>query len=559
MTLSLRGRDAGLEWDSRGCAGGVAPAHGGCAPSPRGDECPDSGGIHCVGSRGRSTQLILQSKGVDMATEVRSAGSAEGPNLRRELHLWEAVGISLALMAPSMAANINPQGTASTIGRAVPLAFALATIGVLLIAWTFVRLTQRFNHAGSVYGFVGASLGPRAGVVSGWALMGTYTFYGVVTATAAGIFGADFLDGLGVWTNQPAWAPFGAVALAGVWALAASNIREGTRVLLVIEATTVALILIVSVIIFVRLATGTAPNGNSLDFLVFTVPQGTGTSAVFLGVVFGFLSFAGFEAAATLGEEAQEPRRDIPRAILGVAIFGGLYYVFVTAIEVMGFGTDARGVENFIASDSLLGDLGSQFVAGWVGELITIGAAISAFGCALACIVGATRLLYALSRDEVGPAPLGTVSSRSGVPVRSTAVVAIAVYVIIILGWAVFGVAPFDLFVASGTIGTLILLLVYALATIGAAKLLFFSGEQRVAAWEVVVPFLALLVIGYTLLRNVYPYPTDAAAWYPIIAALWVVVGVLVTFVRYTATRRAGERLMTEEGLAPSPGHRTEA
>ena len=248
-----------------------------------------------------------------------------------------------------MAANINPQGTAGSVGRAVPLAFALATIGVLLIAWTFVRLTQRFNHAGSVYGFVGATLGPRAGVISGWALMGTYTFYGVVTSMAAGIFGAEFLDALGIWTNQPGWAPFvvGAIALAGVWALAASNIRGGTRVLLVIEGTTVALILIVSVIILIRLATGTAPNGNTLDFSVFSVPGGTGTSAVFLGVVFGFLSFAGFEAAATLGEEAQEPRRDIPRAILGVAIFGGLYFVFVTAVEVMGFGTDARGRRGF--------------------------------------------------------------------------------------------------------------------------------------------------------------------------------------------------------------------
>ena len=496
-----------------------------------------------------------------MTTEARDSGSTDSPHLRRELRLWEAVGISLALMAPSMAANINPQGTADTgVGRAVPLAFALATIGVLLIAWTFVRLTQRFNHAGSVYGFVGATLGPRAGVISGWALMGTYTFYGVVTATAAGIFGADFLDALGIWTNQPGWAPFmvGAIALAGVWALAASNIREGTRVLLVIEGTTVALILIVSVVILIRLATGTAPNGNTLDFSVFSVPDGTGTSALFLGVVFGFLSFAGFEAAATLGAEAQEPRRDIPRAILGVAIFGGLYYVFVTAVEVMAFGTDARGIENFIGSGSLLGDLGSLFVAGWVGELITIGAAISAFGCTLACIVGATRMLYALSRDEVGPAALGAVSPRSGVPARSTATVAIGAYVIIALGWLVFGIAPFDLFVAAGTIGTLILLLVYALATIGAAKLLFLSGERQVAAWEVVVPFLALVVIGYTLLRNVYPYPTDAAAWYPIIATLWVISGILLTFVRYAATERAGERLMAEEGLAAETGSRTE-
>jgi amino acid transporter len=496
-----------------------------------------------------------------MSAEVRNTEGTESPHLRRELHLWEAVGISLALMAPSMAANINPQGTAGTVGRAVPLAFALATIGVLLIAWTFVRLTQRFNHAGSVYGFVGATLGPRAGVISGWALMGTYTFYSVVTATAAGIFGADFLKALGIWTHQPGWAPFvvGAIALAGVWALAASNIREGTRVLLGIEGTTVALILIVSVVILIKLATGTAPNGNTLDFSVFSIPSGTGASAVFLGVVFGFLSFAGFEAAATLGEEAQEPRRDIPRAILGVAIFGGLYFIFVTAIEVMGFGADKKGIENFIGSGSLLGDLGSQFVAGWVGELITIGAAVSAFGCALACIVGAARLLYALSRDEVGPAALGTISSRSGVPGRATAAVVVTAYVIIALGWFVFGVAPFDLFVATATIGTLILLLVYALATIGAAKLLFFSGERQVAAWEIVVPFLALLLIGYTFLRNVYPYPTEAAKWYPIIAAVWVVVGILITFVRYAATQRVGERLMAEGGLAAGTGSRTEA
>ena len=84
--------------------------------------------------------------------------SISGAGLRRELSVWEAIGLSLALMAPSMAANINPQGTAGTVGRAVPLAFALATIGVLLIAYTFVRLSQRFHHAGSVYGFVGESL-----------------------------------------------------------------------------------------------------------------------------------------------------------------------------------------------------------------------------------------------------------------------------------------------------------------------------------------------------------------------------------------------------------------
>ena len=72
------------------------------------------------------------------------------PKFIKNLSVWEAIGISVALMAPSMAANINPQGTAGVVGRAVPVAFALATIGVLLIAYGFVRLCQNFHHAGSV-------------------------------------------------------------------------------------------------------------------------------------------------------------------------------------------------------------------------------------------------------------------------------------------------------------------------------------------------------------------------------------------------------------------------
>lgn len=95
--------------------------------------------------------------------------------------------------------------------------------------------------------------------------------------------------------------------LVGAWALAASNIREGTRVLLVTEVTTDALIPIVSVVVLARLSTCAAPNDNGLDFSVFTVPTGTGVSAMFLGVVFGFLSFTGFEAAATLGEVLADP------------------------------------------------------------------------------------------------------------------------------------------------------------------------------------------------------------------------------------------------------------
>src|SRR6201981_159004 len=120
-----------------------------------------------------------------MSTTPAQKTAAE-PGLKRSVNVWQALGLSLALMAPSMAANINPQGAAIGAGRAVPLAFLIAAVGVLFVAYTFARLCQYYRHSGSVYAFVGATLGPRTGVVAGWGLAGTYVFYAVTTAGGGG-------------------------------------------------------------------------------------------------------------------------------------------------------------------------------------------------------------------------------------------------------------------------------------------------------------------------------------------------------------------------------------
>ncbi len=487
------------------------------------------------------------------ATEQLVAGQ---PKLRRNLSVWEAIGISLALMAPSMAASINPQGTATTVGRAVPVAFALAFVGVLLVAYTFVRLTQRFHHSGSVYGFVGATLGPSAGVISGWALTGTYTFYGVTTAMAGGRFASNFLNALGIWHNPPTWSGFliGAIGMLVVWYIAITPARGGTRLLLAAEAITVLLILIVIAIVFAKLLGHSGPGKLGVSGQIFSLPSGTPLTTVFLGVVFGFLSFAGFEAAATLGEETVEPRRDIPRAILGVAIFGGIYFFVVTAVEVMGFGTSAKGVTAFINSTSLIGDLGTAYVSSWLGNVITAGAMISAFSCALACTVGAARLVYAMGRDGILPAGLSRVSQQRRTPVASSAAVVLAVYVVVAFTWFILRGDPFTLFLESATIGTLILLVVYILATIGMVRLIFFSGQTQVRRWEIAIPVLGIIVLGYTLFRNIWPLPSGVAWWGPAVAIAWFVIGIVWVLARPAATRKAGELLLKADGLTAAKG-----
>jgi amino acid transporter len=478
--------------------------------------------------------------------------SPQGSGLRRSLSVWQAIGLSIALMAPSMAANINPQASAATAGRAVPLAFLIAAVGVLLVAYVFVRLCQYYHHSGSVYAFVGATLGPRAGVVAGWGLLGTYTFYAVVTSSAAGIFGTAFLQAVGAWPHPPSWAPFVlvGVALALTLLFAVSPARRGTNVLLSVEGATVAVILIVTVVVLVRLLAGTAPGGHHFTLSVFEVPPGTSISPLFLAVVFGFLSFAGFEAASTLGEEATRPTRDIPRAILGTAVFGGIYFVIVTAVEMMGFGADKAGVAAFANSPSLLGNLGTTYVGAWVGDAITLGTTVSAFGCCLASTVGASRLMYALARDAAGVRGLGR-ASRSGAPAAATVLITAFSVAIIVIYVAAFHATAENSFAWSGTIGTLILLVAYVLATIGCMILVFVRRRLPVPAWQAVIPLAALVVLGYTLYRNVIPYPPSGPGhWFPIVSGGWLIAAVIAVVVEPGFARRLGAALTASEGVA---------
>src|SRR5438309_11686110 len=148
------------------------------------------------------------------ASEDRSRGS-----LRRELRFWEAVAISIGIMAPTAAMALNGTVPASLVGRAVPLAFLFAAIAIALISYSFVRLTSFFNHAGSTYALAGVTLGPRAGFFAGWALLATYSCFICANIAEIGLFGTSFLDGAGIWSS-PEWIVISLVAVALVWLLA---------------------------------------------------------------------------------------------------------------------------------------------------------------------------------------------------------------------------------------------------------------------------------------------------------------------------------------------------
>src|SRR4029079_10141440 len=137
--------------------------------------------------------------------------------LRRELRFWEAIALSIGIMAPTAAMALNGTAVAARVGISVPLVFLLALVGVSLVMWGFVRLSRQFSHAGSVYAFSGLTLGPHAGFFAGWALLGTYFAFTVGSSAQVGVFFGQFRDGIGAMSNVDwFWISMVAVLLVGL-------------------------------------------------------------------------------------------------------------------------------------------------------------------------------------------------------------------------------------------------------------------------------------------------------------------------------------------------------
>ena len=98
--------------------------------------------------------------------------------------------------------------------------------------------------------------------------------------------------------------------------------------------------------------------------------SGTTIGAIAFASVFGLLSFGGFEGAAALGEETNNPRRNIPLAIAVAVGFCGVFYTIVMLAQSLGFGINGAGVKAFSTSSAPLGDLSKQYVGSWMQDVI---------------------------------------------------------------------------------------------------------------------------------------------------------------------------------------------
>jgi amino acid transporter len=458
------------------------------------------------------------------SAKPRSEEPARRPGLRRELRFVETASVSIGVMAPTLAMSVTGVAAATALGRAAPLAFAVAALGVGLVAYGFVRLAGEFSHAGSVYAFVGNTLGPRPGFLAGWALLGTYLVFPPVSIMGVAIFGRAFLSTTGLASDAD-WYPIALAAWVVIWVLAARGVRPTTRSVLAFEVVSVCLILVLMGAIFWRLAAGTAPGGQTLSGDVFVLPPGVGISTLALAAVAGFLAFAGFESAGSLGEESLVPTRMIPRAIITAVAFGAVFYVACIVAQTLGFGTDAAGVSAFQHSQAPLGELAERYVGTTLAALLDVGAVLSALGAGLGGVTVAARMMFAFGRDGLASRRLSGVSTATGVPQRALAL-EMLIGLALLTAFRLAGTSALNVFFYLATIGTLSLLVMYVLTNVAAARHLGWRSP-----WQVVAPAGGVLIAGFVLYHNVWPVPPAPYEFFPYLVAGWLAAGLVITAV----------------------------
>ncbi|MFX4301096.1 APC family permease [Alicyclobacillus tolerans] len=458
------------------------------------------------------------------------------PLHKNGLSLLETMAISVAIMAPTAAMALNGSLAASIAGVSVPLTFLLAMVTIGLVAFAFVQFNRHFSSSGSVYAFTTASLGPRAGFLSGWALLLTYLAFTGASGAEVGAFLQSFL---GILNMHISWVPLAVVATLLIWLLAFLEVRISARVMLVFEGISMLLILILTVVIL-----GRGGAAGHLSALPFTL-GGNRFSAIGLASVFAFLSFAGFEGASSLGEETANAKRAIPMAIASAVFVTGIFYVLVSYAQSLGFGLTAAGVKTFANSSAPLGYLAQHYMSSGFAAAIMFGAAMSAFSSGLGTATTGSRLLYSMGRDGFLNSKLGDVHKRFRSPYVALAVVMVIALLEMLALAKQTGTNVFGYY---GTLGVLSLLLAYLATNIGA--IFYFTRKRIWRSGILVVPALAVLALAYTLYSNLYPVPADPYNWFPYIVLAWLLLGVIVIWVSPQMVKTIARRLAEESDIS---------
>ncbi|MFP8885541.1 amino acid transporter [Streptomyces mangrovi] len=365
---------------------------------------------------GRTLSRLTRRKPVERL--VAESGRGEGGLLRRSLGVWQLTAISIGATLGTGIFVVLGEAVPEA-GPAVTVSFALAGLTALFSALSYAELAGAIPVSGSSYTYTYATMGELLGWVIGWCLILEYGVSVAAVAVGWGEYLNELLDGtVGVTIPAALSAPPGDGGIVNLpallvvllaMALLLGGARESARANAVMVAVKIGALLM-----FCAVAATGVRAGNYTPFAPLGV-AGVNAAAATL-----FFSYIGFDAASTAGEEARDPRRDLPRAIVLSLVVVTVLYCLVAAVAV-----GALPWQDFTGTEAALAGIMEEVTGGafW-SVLLALGAVVAIASVVLAVLYGQTRILFSMSRDGLIPQVFSRVHPRTGTPRAGTLIVA---------------------------------------------------------------------------------------------------------------------------------------
>ena len=316
---------------------------------------------------------------------------------------------SVTAIAPAIAGMFTMPFIVLNAGVAAPMAFVGAFVIALLVGYVLAQFARHLSSTGSYYTFVSRSLGGRAGFLVAWVYL---LFYPVVIAQVGSFMGSTLQSTLKAEYNITfEWWWFMVFLIVFVAYTAWRGIELSVKLL-------IALGLIEGLIVLV-LGCGAchpAPGGNNLSW-VPTRFKGGNLHGLFLGVVFAIFAITGWDGAAPLAEESRDPKRTVPRAVMGSILIMGVFLIVVSWGQTSGWGTSH--LASFAGSSQLPAFVLGQRYWGDAWVIILFALFNSAIAVSIACMNASTRFLYGMSRARALPRGLTKLHPVHGTPTNA--------------------------------------------------------------------------------------------------------------------------------------------
>jgi amino acid transporter len=471
-------------------------------------------------------------------TETKAPEAPERLN-RGALSLIDISASTMANIGPAYSFFFSFAFIVVTAGIAAPLTIIAAGIAIALLANTLAQFSRVQPSTGGFITFVGKTFGGTSAVTTALLCGAGYIIAISSVLVVSGGFLSIMLQYYLGW-NVP-WIVFSVLLTAGAMVMMFRGVGVSTKLAGFFFGFEMLILVIVAVVTLIK-------NGGHLSVAPFEPHHITnGFSGLAAGFPLAIYLFIGWENSAALAEETNNPRRNVPRAVFMSVGLMTVTYLLLAYSTVSGFRDNGTALASApipfitVAHGSLAA---LAFFAYLAGMTSTLGVLISA-------VNSQCRLIFNAGREGLLPRWIGRVHPTRLTPVNAI-ITFIAIASVIIAGWALGhliggstgSLSALSFFSESGTMGTILVLVVYFLANLA---LPFYYRKYRPEEFNVIkhliLPVLGMAAIAVPVYYLCKPGQSNPYDWFPYAALAIVVLAIIYAVVLVRRDPGLGERV----------------